>query len=132
MLTYARLSLSGGRLGSQKFNPCVALVTPVWSEPSSSPEQAFSRLCGATCETTWARKDQGMSDSNTTHEPDRLLNFREVALILGLSDWSVRQMAQRGNLPATRVGFGRGVWRVRKSDLDVYINSRATVKAKKE
>ncbi len=71
-----------------------------------------------------------MSDSIVRNETDRLLSLKEARRVLGFGDWQIRQMVRRGELPATRVGFGRGVWRVRLSDLNAYIAKRATVKAK--
>ncbi len=76
----------------------------------------------------WQEKEgfESMSDSTVTNEPERLFKLREVAGILGFTDWQIRQMVRLGHLPATRVGFGRGVWQVKKSDLNAYIAERAT------
>jgi len=75
-----------------------------------------------------------MSISNTTpdsvREFDRslalsgyppLLDRKQVSKILGLSEGTVWGYIDRGRLPATRIGNGRGVWRIARLDLSSYI-----------
>ena len=53
---------------------------------------------------------------------DRLLNAREVAEILNISIVSVWRMFRKGEIPTIIVGERSR--RVKRSDLDAYINSR--------
>lgn len=48
----------------------------------------------------------------------------EIAELLGVTDQTVRNEIQRGNLPAIRVGR---TYRVLRSDLDEYITAAANV-----
>ena len=50
---------------------------------------------------------------------DRLLRLKEVGLLLGLSERSVRRIVQAGDLPAIRIG---GSPRIRSADLRAYLN----------
>ncbi len=59
-----------------------------------------------------------------TDEAEKMLTLKEVATRLGLSYSQVKAMARLGELPATRVGFGRGVWRVSAMALRSYIAER--------
>jgi excisionase family DNA binding protein len=52
---------------------------------------------------------------------NEILNIREVAELLRVADKTVYSMAQRGELPAFKV---RGQWRVRRVDLDAWINAQ--------
>ena len=49
---------------------------------------------------------------------DHLLTLKEVGLILGLSERSVRRIIQAGDLPAIRIG---GSPRIRSADLRAYL-----------
>ena len=51
-----------------------------------------------------------------------LLKIAGVAERLGLSENTVYAMAQRGDLPAFKVGNG---WRVKATDLDAWIDEKA-------
>ena len=53
---------------------------------------------------------------------DRLLNAREVSEILNISIMSVWRMFRKGEVPTVIVGERSR--RVKRSDLDAYINSR--------
>jgi excisionase family DNA binding protein len=59
-----------------------------------------------------------------TDEAEKMLTLKEVAARLGLSYSQVKAMARLGELPATRVGFGRGVWRVSVTALHGYVAKR--------
>lgn len=52
---------------------------------------------------------------------NEILNIREVAELLRVAEKTVYPMAQRGELPAFKV---RGQWRVRRADLDAWINEQ--------
>jgi excisionase family DNA binding protein len=52
---------------------------------------------------------------------NEILNIREVAELLRVAEKTVYSMAQRGELPAFKV---RGQWRVRRVDLDAWINAQ--------
>jgi excisionase family DNA binding protein len=52
---------------------------------------------------------------------NEILNIREVAELLRVAEKTVYSMAQRGELPAFKV---RGQWRVRRGDLDAWINAQ--------
>lgn len=52
---------------------------------------------------------------------NEILNIREVAELLRVAEKTVYSMAQRGELPAFKV---RGQWRVRRADLDAWINAQ--------
>ena len=61
---------------------------------------------------------------------DRLLNAREVAEILNISIVSVWRMFRKGEIPTVIVGERSR--RVKRSDLDAYINSRVEPKVEGE
>jgi excisionase family DNA binding protein len=50
-----------------------------------------------------------------------ILTIQEVAKLLKVADKTVYSMAQRGDLPAFRVG---GLWRFRRQDIDAWITER--------
>jgi excisionase family DNA binding protein len=50
-----------------------------------------------------------------------LLNIKEVAALLRLAEKTVYSMAQAGELPVFKV---RGQWRVRRDDLDVWMQEQ--------
>lgn len=51
-----------------------------------------------------------------------MLTVQEVARKLGCSAGCVYQLVSRGDMPHVRIGVGRGVIRVRESDLDRFIS----------
>ena len=53
--------------------------------------------------------------------PDEILTLPEVALLLKVAEKTVYTMAQRGELPAFKVG---GQWRFRRADLDAWIDAK--------
>jgi PTS system nitrogen regulatory IIA component len=55
---------------------------------------------------------------------DRLLTPDEVAAILQVSPEWVRESARRGDIPSVKLGHYR---RFKRSDVDVFIESRKTV-----
>jgi excisionase family DNA binding protein len=52
---------------------------------------------------------------------EEILTFREVAKLLKVADKTVYTMAQKGTMPAFKVG---GLWRFRRQDLDAWISER--------
>ncbi|MEW6031540.1 MAG: helix-turn-helix domain-containing protein [Bacillota bacterium] len=54
----------------------------------------------------------------------RLLSVAEVASLLGLHPKQLSAMLAAGEFPGTRVGRGRGVWRIRREDVDAYLDAR--------
>ena len=52
---------------------------------------------------------------------EEILTIQEVAKLLKVADKTVYTMAQRGDLPAFKVG---GLWRFRRQDIDLWINER--------
>jgi len=52
---------------------------------------------------------------------EEILTIQEVAKLLKVADKTVYSMAQRGDLPAFKVG---GLWRFRRLDLDAWITER--------
>ncbi|NMB74983.1 MAG: helix-turn-helix domain-containing protein [Myxococcales bacterium] len=52
---------------------------------------------------------------------DEVLTIREVAALLKLAEKTVYLMAQQGELPVFKV---RGQWRIRRADLDAWIEAR--------
>lgn len=52
---------------------------------------------------------------------DELLTLPEVAQLLKVAEKTVYTMAQKGELPAFKVG---GQWRFRRGDLDSWIDAR--------
>lgn len=50
--------------------------------------------------------------------PDKLLTIEEVAEILRVSTRSVTRYIESGRLRASKIG----VWRIKQSDLDVFLN----------
>ena len=61
---------------------------------------------------------------------DRLLNAREVAEILNISIVSVWRIFRKGEIPTVIVGERSR--RVKRSDLDAYINSRVEPKIERK
>lgn len=51
--------------------------------------------------------------------PDEILTLPEVAQLLKVAEKTVYTMAQKGELPAFKVG---GQWRFRRLDLDAWID----------
>lgn len=52
---------------------------------------------------------------------DEILTVGEVAQLLKVAEKTVYTMAQKGDLPAFKVG---GQWRFRRTDLDSWIDAR--------
>jgi excisionase family DNA binding protein len=52
---------------------------------------------------------------------DEILTVGEVAQLLKVAEKTVYTMAQKGDLPAFKVG---GQWRFRRTDLDSWIDER--------
>ena len=52
---------------------------------------------------------------------EEILTIQEVAELLKVADKTVYSMAQRGDLPAFKVG---GLWRFRRQDIDAWITER--------
>lgn len=50
---------------------------------------------------------------------NELLTIEEVAELLRVSPYTVRKYLRQGQFPGIKVG---GQWRVRKTDLEAYIN----------
>jgi excisionase family DNA binding protein len=55
---------------------------------------------------------------------EELLTIDEVAAVLRLSPFTVRDLLRAKKLPGLKVGGGRQ-WRVRKADLEAYLNRQA-------
>lgn len=51
-----------------------------------------------------------------------LLTVDEVAEILKLTPYTIRQFLKAGTLPGVKIGARQ--WRVRKDDLDAYVNGQ--------
>jgi excisionase family DNA binding protein len=52
---------------------------------------------------------------------DEILTLPEVARLLKVAEKTVYTMAQKGELPAFKVG---GQWRFRRTDLDAWIDAK--------
>ena len=52
---------------------------------------------------------------------DEILTLPEVAQLLKVAEKTVYTMAQKGELPAFKVG---GQWRFRRTDLDTWIDAK--------
>ena len=52
---------------------------------------------------------------------DEILTLPEVAQLLKVAEKTVYTMAQKGELPAFKVG---GQWRFRRTDLDAWIDTK--------
>lgn len=52
---------------------------------------------------------------------DEILTLPEVAQLLKVAEKTVYTMAQKGELPAFKVG---GQWRFRRTDLDAWIDAK--------
>lgn len=59
----------------------------------------------------------------TSGNPDALLNVRQAALYLTVSEQTVRREIAAGHLPATRIG---AQLRVRQSTLEQYLEENST------
>jgi excisionase family DNA binding protein len=55
---------------------------------------------------------------------DKLLNVRQVAKRLAIDYPNIYRMIKAGVLPCVRIGIGRGVIRVKESDLEAYIERK--------
>ena len=53
--------------------------------------------------------------------PDEILTLPEVAQLLKVAEKTVYSMAQKGQLPAFKVG---GQWRFKRADLDQWIEQQ--------
>jgi excisionase family DNA binding protein len=58
---------------------------------------------------------------------DRLLTVRQVSVRLGLIPNQIYLMLKKGIIPYTTVGIGRGVIRIKESDLEAYIERKGNV-----
>lgn len=55
---------------------------------------------------------------------DKLLNVRQVAKRLAIDYPNIYRMIKAGVLPCVRIGIGRGVIRIKESDLEAYIERK--------
>ena len=55
---------------------------------------------------------------------DKLLTIKEVAKILRVSERSINRYIESGRLRASRIGQ----WRIKESDLDVFLEKHANIK----
>jgi excisionase family DNA binding protein len=53
--------------------------------------------------------------------PDEILTLPEVAQLLKVAEKTVYSMAQKGGIPAFKVG---GQWRFKRTDIDAWIERR--------
>jgi len=60
---------------------------------------------------------------------DEILKLPEVAQLLKIAEKTVYTMAQKGELPAFKVG---GQWRFRRTDLDAWIDAKTRRSAGEE
>ncbi|MBI1840850.1 MAG: helix-turn-helix domain-containing protein [Verrucomicrobia bacterium] len=61
--------------------------------------------------------------------PHDFLTVAEVATLLRLSQYAVRDMAKRGEIPANKIGH---VWRIPRSEFDRYLERSFNQKTAKE
>ena len=61
-------------------------------------------------------------ERNSSHE-SLVVSLSESAKLLDVSVDTVRRLVRKGDIPHVRIGVGL---KVRRTDLDVYVNSRAT------
>lgn len=54
-------------------------------------------------------------------DEDRLLSVEDAAGLLQISEYTIREWARDGKIPAMRMGR---YWRFRKSSLDAWINDQ--------
>jgi len=59
---------------------------------------------------------------------EKLLTIEEVAEILRVSTRSVNRYIESGRLKASKIG----VWRIKQSDLDTFLEQTSNVKPKKK
>jgi excisionase family DNA binding protein len=55
---------------------------------------------------------------------DRLLTVNQVARKLGFLPRQIYMIIKKGDIPCVRIGLGRGVIRVKESDLEAYIERK--------
>lgn len=53
--------------------------------------------------------------------PDEVLTIKEVAALLKLAEKTVYTMANAGEIPAFKI---RGQWRIKRTDLDKWIDAQ--------
>ena len=63
----------------------------------------------------------------TNKQEDKLLTIEEVAEILRVSSRSVNRYIESGRLKASKLG----VWRIKQSDLDKFLEETSNQKSKK-
>jgi excisionase family DNA binding protein len=70
---------------------------------------------------------------DVTQDPHALLKVREVCALLGFTERTVREAIRNGALRVVRLNArpGRGVVRVRRSDLEDFIELRSSRPSKK-
>ena len=71
-----------------------------------------------------------MSDieKSIRHVQDRLLTIEEVAEILRVHTRTVTRYIEAGRLKASKLG----VWRIKQSDLDAFLEETSNIKPKKK
>jgi excisionase family DNA binding protein len=64
-----------------------------------------------------------MHTDTATAPHDQLLTVADVAAALQLSEWTIRHWLAAGQLRGTRIGSARAGWRVKKTDLDAFVDA---------
>jgi excisionase family DNA binding protein len=72
------------------------------------------------------QEEPGMSDQNTIRTVTPIMNVRELATYLRLSEAKVYRMANSGSVPAFRVGKS---WRFKKDMIDDWIQRQIKTSA---
>ncbi|MDR6508075.1 helix-turn-helix domain-containing protein [Arthrobacter oryzae] len=70
----------------------------------------------------WTEDMNKMPAADTTPAIPRMLTLEQVQEILNVKASLVYSLVRSGELPAGQFG-GRGIWRVRESDLTAYIDA---------
>jgi excisionase family DNA binding protein len=69
----------------------------------------------------------GCTEPRRLHRMDEMLTPKEVAKMLKVSDFAIRKWLKEKKLRGVKLG---DLWRIRKQDLDEFINNNLTEKPK--
>ena len=65
--------------------------------------------------TTTEPSTQGPHKDDILEDPREFLSIRQVAALLGVTEWTVKNWVYDGHLPSAKIG---GTRRIRRSDID--------------
>src|SRR5205085_9052637 len=109
----------------------VAFAKPEVLETVTSVFEHFQQLTGgdkgaaASLTSAYAVLSERATKPKQAQDPDRMLDVRETAERLGVSESTVRNLDRCGKLPASKIGKGRGVLRFSPALVDTFQKASA-------